>query len=387
MVTHKDRLVVLSFMTQPYQNLSTEHPNQSISDLIDTRFLDPQEFDENRVIERYREEYEEDDLDDDLYDLGNNGLDNESAITFATGSTNNFTDLWSTDPTRGYQAPIRIENTLETTVDSTTYNPPVTSTSTSTKRGRHGKKNSRYKNRKNNNNNKSSEEDRRYEIKSDEIDFDKMIDQDLPPIFEGVKPANEQTRPKKPNHRRVTTEAPFEPPKPSRVPQKRVKDSNIHILKPERVPENALPSTPVSTNSKIYEIKPSPAGKNLSRKSRQHSDSDLEFEIQSVDEDDFIIRDEETGEVIRPARLQAVPENISLQYKELHGVEGFIQRLLGNQEVFGKKGLFAGFYLYSMSTLFRSNQMASHPEFGVPESRIGIDGVVRSLSISLLEYI
>lgn len=332
MVTHKDRLVVLSFMTQPYQNLSTEHPNQSISDLIDTRFLGPQGFDENQIIERYREEYEDDDLDDDLYDLGNNGLDNESAITFSTGNSNNFTDLWSTDPTKGYQPPIRIETTLETTVESTTYNTPVTSTSSIPKRGRHGKKNSRYKNRKNNNNNnKSSEEDRRYEIKSDEIDFDKI--EDLPPIFESVKP-------KKTSHRRTTTEAPFEPPRSSRVPPKRVKDSNIHILKPERVPENALPSTPVSTNSKIYEIKPSPAGKNLSRKSRQHSDSDLEFEIQSVDEDDFIIRDEETGEVIRPSRLQAVPENISLEYKELYGFAGFIQRLLGNQEVFGKIRIF-----------------------------------------------
>lgn len=350
MVTHKDRLVVLSFMTQPYQNLSTEHPNQSISDLIDTRFLGPQEFDENQVIERYREEYDDDDdLDDDLYDLSNNGLDNESAITFSTGNSNsNFTDIWTTDPTKGYLLPGRIESTLETTIETTTYNTPITSTSASTKRGRHGKKNSKYKNRNRggNSNNKSSEEDRRYEIKSDEIDFDKVIDRDLPPIFEGVKPSHEQMRPKKPNQRKTTTEGPFEPPRSSRAP-KRVKDSNIHILKPERVPENALPSTPVSTNSKIYEIKPSPAGKNLSRKSRQHSDSDLEFEIQSVDEDDFIIRDEETGEIIRPSFLQAVPENISLEYKELHGVAGFVQRLLGNQEVFGK--FMVVYYLLDMS--------------------------------------
>lgn len=350
MVTHKDRLVVLSFMTQPYQNLSTEHPNQSISDLIDTRFLGPQEFDENQVIERYREEYEEDELDDDLYDLSNNGLDNKSSITFSTGNSNNFTDMWSTDPTKGYLPEVRVESTLETTIDTTTYNTPVTSTSS--KRGRHGKKSSKYKNRnRNNSNSKSSEEDRRYEIKSDEIDFDKIIDRDLPPIFEGVKPSSEQMKPKKPSQRRTTTEGPFEPPRSSRAP-KRVKDSNIHILKPERVPENALPSTPVSTNSKIYEIKPSPAGKNLSRKSRQHSDSDLEFEIQSVDEDDFIIRDEETGEIIRPSFLQAVPENISLEYKELHGVAGFIQRLLGNQEVFGKSGFFHVWYSGSPESKF-----------------------------------
>ncbi|XP_063704575.1 protein tincar [Culicoides brevitarsis] len=328
MVTHKDRLVVLSFMTQPYQNLSTEHPNQSISDLIDTRFLNPNVFDESRVIEKYREEYEEDDMDDDLYDLSNPGLDNESAITFSTGSSNNFSEDYATDPTKGYQNPIKIESTLETTVEITTFTPSVTSQSSS-KRGRHGKKGSKQKNRNRGKGISSSEEDRRYEIKSDEIEFDKF--DDASPIFEGVQP---QQRPKKPNSRRTTTENPtFDPPRSTRGP-KRVKDSNIHILKPERVPENALPSTPVSTNSKIYEIKPSPAGKNLSRKSREHSAADLEFEIQSVDEDDFIIRDEETGEIVRPSYLQAVPENISLEYKELHGVAGFIQRILGNQEVF-----------------------------------------------------
>lgn len=333
MVTHKDRLVVLSFMTQPYQNLSTEHPNQSISDLIDTRFLAGQEFNENHVIERYREEYDDDDedIDDDLYDISNNGSENENGITFSMGNMNNFTEFWSTNPTKGYVPP-RIESTLETTVDTTTYSTPVTSSS-NPKKGRHGKKNNRYKNRNRGNYNKSSEE----------IDFNREN------IFEDIKPTSVQTKPKKHNQRRTTTEGPSQDR--SRTP-KRVKDSNIHILKPERVNENALPSTPVSTNSKIYEIKPSPAGKNLSRKSRQHSDSDLEFEIQSVDEDDFIIRDEETGEIIRPSYLQAIPENISLEYKELHGVAGFIQRLLGNQEVFGKVILLKSEVMFTINDFF-----------------------------------
>lgn len=349
MVTHKDRLIVLSFMTSPYQNLTTEHPNQS--DLIDTRFLD-NGFDETRLIERYREDNDDydDDIDDDedLFDLQNN-LDNESAITFTTGGSNNFTDIWSTNPTSGFNlTSSKFETTLESFTEPTTTVQPSTTMATSTvkERARHKKKypkngnRNRDKNKKNqnNNNNKSSEEEQKYEIKSDmDFDFDKMIDSDLPPIFEGVKPSSEQMRPKKPNQRLRTTDSTYDERSPRPPRRHQIKESNIHIVKPEKVPENAIPSTPVSTNSKIIEIKPSPGSKNLSRKSRHHSDVDLEFEIQSVDEDDFIIRDEVTGEIIRPSYLVGgIPENISLQYKELQGIAGFVQRILGNNETFGE---------------------------------------------------
>lgn len=47
------------------------------------------------------------------------------------------------------------------------------------------------------------------------------------------------------------------------------KDSNIHILKPEKLPESFLPSTPMTANSKIIEIKSN--AKNSSRRTKRSS--------------------------------------------------------------------------------------------------------------------
>lgn len=340
MVTHKDRLVILSFISSsPYQNVSTESPNQSIADMIESQFADI--FDETRLIERYRAEDENDD-DQELIDL-RQALENESTITFTTGSDGYNDTVWSTFSTQRETAP---STELLTTINT----PPPSTIQVPTKRSdrnKHGKKNGHKghgsKERLRDRGRNSDEIDaRRFEVKSDrEYNFERFFDPDLPPIFEGTKPADfkpSRKQSKSNRNRPVQSSEEDDQILPTRVPNKpkqQSKESSIHHLKPERVPENALPSTPVSTNSKIIEIKPSQGTKNLSRKSRQHSDADLEFEIQSVDEDDFIIRDEETGEVIRPEYLMGViPENISLEVRELEGIAGLIQRILESQDTF-----------------------------------------------------
>ncbi|XP_041788456.1 protein tincar [Anopheles merus] len=125
------------------------------------------------------------------------------------------------------------------------------------------------------------------------------------------------------------------------------KDSDIHILKPVNLPENIIPSTPVTTNSKIIEIKPKVAGASpgvpaksgtVSRKSKRASEPDsfssesLESieSIPSVDEDEFIIKDEH-GMEIKPAFLiGAAPGNLTLHPMQLSGFPALLAKLFGS---------------------------------------------------------
>lgn len=134
------------------------------------------------------------------------------------------------------------------------------------------------------------------------------------------------------------------------------KDSDIHVVKPEKVFENQAQATTVSANSKIIEIKPTP--KNFStRKSKRFAP---EFEI---NEDDAIVRsienqeeseesdsyessylkENENGEfvVIAPSPLIGTSpgENLTaiLETRKLPGIAGLLQRLLDVKEVDANK--------------------------------------------------
>uniref|UniRef100_A0A182K2X2 Protein tincar n=1 Tax=Anopheles christyi TaxID=43041 RepID=A0A182K2X2_9DIPT len=133
------------------------------------------------------------------------------------------------------------------------------------------------------------------------------------------------------------------------------KDSDIHILKPVALPESIIPSTPVTTNSKIIEIKPkatttssgaatgTPAKSSfVSRKSKRSemstpgentfSSESLESieSIPSVDEDEFIIKDEH-GMEIKPAFLiGAAPGNLTLRPMQLSGFPALLAKLFGS---------------------------------------------------------
>ncbi|XP_040173552.1 protein tincar [Anopheles arabiensis] len=124
------------------------------------------------------------------------------------------------------------------------------------------------------------------------------------------------------------------------------KDSDIHILKPVNLPENIIPSTPVTTNSKIIEIKPKVAGASpgvpaksgtVSRKSKRSEPDSFSSEslesiesIPSVDEDEFIIKDEH-GMEIKPAFLiGAAPGNLTLHPMQLSGFPALLAKLFGS---------------------------------------------------------
>lgn len=305
-MVHDDRIFVLNFLNSPYTNITTEHPNQSYSDIIDQISAN---IDETRLIERYMEkekneseEYEDnddDDLDDELLDLSEE-LDNDSFITFST-DIEPYNETFPPPTTTTTEAPTTTSTTEPTTTEPSTRRP-----------SRKKNKNGRYRG-----------------SNSDELELD----------------MRSSTRPVRPKNKLKTTDSTNWMASTSttmtKQQQKKTtpKESNIQFVRPEKVSESAVPSTPVSTNSKIIEIKPSQGTtKNLSRRLRHRSDTDLEFEIQSVDEDDFIIRDEETGEVLNPSYLVsgAAPGNITIVHRELEGVAGFVQRILATTEPFGE---------------------------------------------------
>uniref|UniRef100_A0A182Q6E5 Protein tincar n=1 Tax=Anopheles farauti TaxID=69004 RepID=A0A182Q6E5_9DIPT len=132
------------------------------------------------------------------------------------------------------------------------------------------------------------------------------------------------------------------------------KDSDIHILKPVNLPENIIPSTPVTTDSKIIEIKPKTSGNGaatavapklsgatVSRKSKRSepstpaenfSSESLESieSIPSVDEDEFIIKDE-NGMEIKPAFLiGTAPGNLTLRTMQLAGFPALLAKIFGS---------------------------------------------------------
>ncbi|XP_035896349.1 protein tincar [Anopheles stephensi] len=147
------------------------------------------------------------------------------------------------------------------------------------------------------------------------------------------------------------------------------KDSDIHILKPVNIPENIIPSTPVTTNSKIIEIKPKSStttstssasgalsrAATISRKSRHSeplsametfSSESLESieNIPSVDEDEFIIKDEH-GMEIKPAFLiGAAPGNLTLRSMQLSGFPAMLAKIFGSpsERQFGAASAWAG---------------------------------------------
>ncbi|KFB35884.1 AGAP001696-PA-like protein [Anopheles sinensis] len=138
-------------------------------------------------------------------------------------------------------------------------------------------------------------------------------------------------------------------PTAMKKPPVTTKDSDIHILKPVNLPENIIPSTPVTTNSKIIEIKPpkgstvasakssvvgvnrknkresSAGGENFSSESLESIES-----IPSVDEDEFIIKDE-NGMEIKPAFLiGAAPGNLTFRPMQLVGFPALLAKLFGS---------------------------------------------------------
>lgn len=142
----------------------------------------------------------------------------------------------------------------------------------------------------------------------------------------------------------------IERPKATQKVKTKDKDSDIHLLKPEKVPDYAVPSTTVTTNSKIIEIKPKNNPINDSMGIRRIikryiedestdmlQDQDilfLEDEAPSIDEDIFILR-EQKGEIYPAALVGSVPNFTKTTV--LEGIAGILQSFFDENSKFDPK--------------------------------------------------
>ena len=132
------------------------------------------------------------------------------------------------------------------------------------------------------------------------------------------------------------------------VAKPKSKDSDIHIVKPETVPDDVVPSTTVKTNSKIIEIKAKSVDekKNIKRSIDENlfEDSEhvllLDSALPSINEDVYIVK-EESGDVISPAALIGSVLNFT-QSNELEGIGGVLQSIIGINDKFEPKQWFQG---------------------------------------------
>lgn len=363
MVTHKDRLVVLSFMTSPYQNISDAdsnkvHPNNDIL------------YEKTHLIENFRPDFD----DDDLFDTHERLLEMESSTTMETfrSSLNNA----NTTPDK------------QTTIHATENNNKKSERPTKTGGGnRHsnngkggngkkhaGKHESTHKShketsdevvklgengeqrRKNSrkgggsgmgslNGNGSSgavavgveDVNEKLEIKPNRIDFEKINDFEVSTVFEVNKNAK-KIAPNNSQSKSVSLpeidEYDYRSHKPDVANGRKVtsKDSDIVIVKPEKPTERIIPSTPHSTDSKIIEIKPSHT-KNTQgvKKIKRFTENEQNDFFDSNESGELSVsKDDSNTVVIEPAALiGSVPVNVTISPIELSGIAGRLQRFLG----------------------------------------------------------
>ncbi|XP_058447592.1 protein tincar [Malaya genurostris] len=381
MVTHSDRLVVLSFMTSSYPN-STVKPSRFpdvTNDDYDRKLYRNGYFEQSDLVEKFSA-YEEEDGDEEDEDYEpfrtHEALEVEkelapSSISISTMENFNVNVLDS--PTTMHTLP-PVRNLLTTTVAPSTTTTLETTTPfpsstrpTTTKKNKNVNHNRKHANKSHTNGNRKEKQhhhnhhhhqhrledvDTRLELQPQkEFDFDDAGEHEITTLFEVNHSRKVQPTSKKISASTTSTTSTTDETKPStKGSMKKVtptKDSNTHIIKPVKLPENVIPSTPVTTNSKIIEIRPSTTGETARSTPKKikrftydnYSSESLESleNIPSVDEDEFIIKDE-NGMEIRPAFLiGTVPGNLTTKPTQLDRFAGFLQLFLRVDEQFNSK--------------------------------------------------
>lgn len=358
MVTHKDRLVVLSFMTSPYQNTSwpDKYNGHNNRNHIDDPFGDDDIdgdliYEKTHLIEKFHTDVDDD---GDMYEK----LEIELPTTTKTASLGFALapPTSTTTTTTGKGANASPAKHLPTTT-TTTQTLTSTTTENNTKKHKTGTGNRHTNNAKNNgkkHNGKHHEQQRNHqhkessEIEDDDsllvwtdqvlatgrrdnnnnnqrkgadvndklelasnanVDFDRMVST----VFEQTQSTVRATRP---------TSSIIQ--MGGRTPTRNGgSDSDIHIVKPKKPMDTQFGGvgTP-ATDSKIIEIKPS-GGKKVRRFLNER-------EINASAELSEFYNVGEATVVIQPAALiGAVPMNITVTSVQLPGIAGCLQRILG----------------------------------------------------------
>ncbi|XP_065077585.1 protein tincar [Ochlerotatus camptorhynchus] len=377
-VTHNDRLVVLSFMTASYPNTTSKSFTNG-GELGHKLYKNGDFGENNDMVEKISAyddnddsgEHDSDEDDDPFRTHAAMEMEKIEHSSISISTMENFnvfdhpTTIHTLPPMRNLLTTTTAPST--TTITVTTTQPPPTTRPTSLKKNDRGKNHSH--NRKHSNKSHTGKKDKahhqnhhhledvdtRLELKPQkEFDFEEFDEHEIATLFEV-----NHSRKIQPSGKRTTlattvattsgyTSTVSTKPSPKTATKKTpTKDSNTHIIKPVKLPDNIIPSTPVTTNSKIIEIKPSTTGatsRSTTKKIKRFSSDNYSSEsleslenIPSVDEDEFIIKDE-NGMEIRPAFLiGTVPGNLSTKTVELTGFAGLLQVFFGVDQHFNVK--------------------------------------------------
>ncbi len=378
MVTHKDRLVILSFMTSPYQNISDAdtnnnvHPNNGIL------------YEKTHLIEKFRPDFD----DDDLFDTHERLVEMELPTTMETFhlSLNNANTPTPPDKQTTFhvnenhnkksERPIKTgggnrhsnngrggngkkhagkhESTHKSHKETLDEVVKVGENGSEQQQQQQQQQQRRKNSRKGGGNSGMSnvnvgngssgavavgveDVNEKLEIKPNRIDFEKINDFEVSTVFEVSKNAKKIA----PDQSKSAglpeiDEYDYRSHKPDVTNGKKVtsKDSDIVIVKPEKPTERIIPSTPHTTDSKIIEIKPShtknsQGAKKIKRFTEQNEQKAFDFDSNESSATS-VLKDDGNTVVIEPAALiGSVPVNVTISPVELDGIAGRLQRFLG----------------------------------------------------------
>lgn len=397
MLTHRDRLVVLSFMTSPYQNNSRDDDTRDFMAAANNNVL----YEKTHLAEKfYPGGFDEMDMFD---------FDTHEKMEFEAPTSTHRTFVSKIASGSGQQ--LTNANPSQENNRKTHHERPMKGghrqNGKSGSGGGGGRKHNNRKdshhadggelprptNRKEKSNRRGDDIDEKLELRPNKkFDFDRIGDFEVSTVFEAPKNGkkNGATAAAANNHQAGKMHETVEdiPSGHTTLDEEHgrknvIKDSNIHIVRPM---DAIVPSTPLSTDSKIIEIKPSNGRnsggikkiKRFSGNVHETNTRDAEYEstiayaATAGDDDDDAYADEgefkriglnenigngaddntngvifssSSGVQIEAASLiGAVPANISTVPMNLSGLAGSIQRYLHVEKEIGNYNSFMRFF-------------------------------------------
>ncbi|XP_055853102.1 protein tincar [Episyrphus balteatus] len=314
---NRRNLVVLSVISSPYQNISEDEVYNDTVFLANNNKLSESNEEQYRISYPKSAFFEVPDLLDANNSNENSASEedlNKMRSTMPMSSATTTTALTNKQSTIRTTPTTTMTTTTTTTTTSTTLIIPTTAkgASTITKSSSSivsgssgGHTSSRVSHRRNGNRQHRNRSHRKHSSKSEEsrtsrseetdrelelrhskaIDFNRLEDLEMVTVFENpssglgkssLVPTSSQQRPNSVEEeleyggggimRQPTTTT-------TRQTTTTLRDSNIHIVKPEKLPE-IIPATPLASNSKIFEIK------TKSKKVKRMADDELQVEIE-----------------------------------------------------------------------------------------------------------
>uniref|UniRef100_A0A1B0CRX7 Protein tincar n=1 Tax=Lutzomyia longipalpis TaxID=7200 RepID=A0A1B0CRX7_LUTLO len=292
MVTHRDRLVILSFMTSPYQNATPNGESSLITGTAGGGAL-TEEYHGGGTT-----------YDADAHLIEKFGTIDDDEEEFFEHHEPVVTTVAAEIPEERHPVTYQSTPVVESTPGGRRGGRNRGNHRSSTRRVNNDPENNSYRARKQ----KGSSSNTRRGENLDDVDVNLELRPEKGVPFERLNNYDGTVFEVSRNGRKQLI-------RPTRQPEftsRRTKDSSIHIVRPEKLPDGYLPSTPMTANSKIIEIKANTA-KNASRRAKRSSRHP-------------------NNVVIEPSALiGAIPLNVTIAEDGGGPIVTFLQKLFGMQ--------------------------------------------------------